>query len=118
MTDHVSIQDSIRQASDELERSADGDIPLPVRRTIMSKLGPGLGSSSPPIPAVGYVKRVRLAIMAVEKSASIWEAALPDDDAARDALELARDVTTGAVSMKFASLARGSLWTHCDDLSY
>jgi len=56
--------------------------------------------------------------MAVEKSAPIWEDALPDDDAVRDALELAHDVMTGAVSAKFAGLTRGSLWTHCDDLSY
>jgi len=118
MADQLSIQKSISEATDELESSQNGDLPLQFRRMIMSKLGPGLGGGSPPSRTVGYVRRVRLAIVAVEKSAPIWKAALPDDRAVDDALLLAHDVMTGAVSAKVADSNRAALWTYCDDLSF
>lgn len=68
--------------------------------------------------ALGKVRRTHVAVVSIEKVLPIWETAFPIDRSPQVAIEIANLVVAGKIDTSEAERQFGSLWSHCDALSF
>lgn len=65
----------------------------------------------------GHQKRVRIAILSVQKVLPLWELEFSKDPMPYQAVELTERVISGGCATTIAEKEIGKMWTHCDNLS-
>jgi hypothetical protein len=95
-----------------IERDARNNLSYSFRKQVWRDVGRHKPARS---PEQVHQASVRLAILSIEKVASIWNSALPDDDTVDSALAMTQKLIHGVCTAD-GERECGRIWSYCDDL--
>jgi hypothetical protein len=91
------------------------DLRLGLRRRLWCSFD---GAGADRHPPSGHRRRIKLAVLAVQKVLPIWEAAFPADRTPHHALNLIEKLLVGGVTAAAAEKESDDMGTHLDNLGY
>jgi hypothetical protein len=109
----LSFQETIEKSLSLVSADPQHDLKAGIRCQLMMSFD----ESAEPNPHIGHLKRVKLAIMTVQKVLPLWESSFGTDRTPHLALELAKKVVANEVTALVAETEMGKLWTYFDNLS-
>ena len=98
-----------------MECHAQGHLSLCLRWQIEMEFGPAQLAYDGTPSGIGWMRRVHLAILSVQRVEPIWGAALPNNDGVKCMLRLAQDVVANRVDALDANQQMGDFWTQADN---